>query len=463
MKPTGPQLTLALFLVSLVGYVFVVAPALPRRLDVAGVTSPSVPMTSKGADGEAAAPQVFPPDGKAFIGVTTREGAFDLRPVDAFSKATAHKPAVMMFTEGWAVHHFNRSRFDKIATRGMLPMLSWEPWKYLDGTVGDSATRATQPRFALSKIIAGQHDDYIRSYAEGIKGLDYQVAIRLAHEMNGSWYPWGVNVNSNRSGDYVKMWKHVRGIFEAAGTDNITWVWSANVNFGTGTRLGPLYPGDDQVDWVGLSGYYGIAGPANYRTPQNIFDSTIEEIRSFSKRPIVITETAATNVAGFKARWVSDFFRYLPDHPEVIGFVWYEAVKETDWRIIVTPDAARAFATGANDPAYDLRWAGDMLPRTTVPDRPAPGSATPSASTSATPSPSTSLRPSASPGGRPKPATRPPTEPAEPAKTPPAGSTPTTKKPPANPPPKEPTPATTSKKPVPEPEPEQTITPDQPG
>ena len=53
------------------------------------------------------------------------------------------------------------------------------------------------------------------------------MAIRLDHEMNGSWYPWGErqcggnSLNGNGKGDYVKMWRHVHDIFEAEGANAV--------------------------------------------------------------------------------------------------------------------------------------------------------------------------------------------------------------------------------------------------
>jgi hypothetical protein len=121
------------------------------------------------------------------------------------------------------------------------------------------------------------------------------------------------------------------------------------------------------VDWIGLSGYYGIAGVQNYRPPGRIFDATLRELQTFSHRPVVITETAATDVTGLRTRWIGEFFDYLPQHPEIIGFTWYEAVKETDWRISSTRGAAERFGREADAPMFDTPWERTMRPYTEPP------------------------------------------------------------------------------------------------
>jgi mannan endo-1,4-beta-mannosidase len=113
-----------------------------------------------------------------------------------------------------------------------------------------------------------------------------------------------------------------------------------------------------------------------YQTFEQIYRATLAELKTISRRPIVVTETAATDAQGRKAEWITDFLRALPKHPEIIGFLWYESVKETDWRIAATPAASAAFARGVAQPYFAARWQPEMVPRTTLP------SATPAASAS---------------------------------------------------------------------------------
>ncbi|MET8365456.1 glycosyl hydrolase [Micromonospora sp. NPDC005194] len=381
---TLPRSMLALITALLLTYAFVIAPrtASGARGEAAATAAPSAPATAAPSAPATPAPPprpepvLFPPAGKTFIGVMTNEGPYDFTPVNAFAAAAKRQPQAMLFGAGWASAAFDRVLFDRIRDRGMLPMLAWEPWDYrLDETSrkkGFSARkidriRSDQPRYRLAQITRGSFDPYLRSWAQGIKALGYPVAIRFAHEMNGDWYPWCETANGNRPGDYVKAWRHVHAVFEAAGVQNVIWTWSPNVRWDDSTpKLATLYPGDDYVDWIGLSGYYGTGALSTYRSFDAIFSPTIREIRGFTHKPLVVTETGASDGKGRKAEWIRQAFELLSGHRDIIGLIWFEARKEVDWRIVSSPAVAKAFARAVAAPRYDVGWSPAMVPRTRV-------------------------------------------------------------------------------------------------
>ncbi|MGW0504575.1 glycoside hydrolase family 26 protein [Micromonospora sp. NPDC003241] len=378
VRLTVPRVTVALLSALLLAYAFAIAPMNgagkrpdPSRALVAEATAAPSPAVSPPA-------AVFPPAGKTFVGVATKEGPYDFTPVDAFTAAARHQPQVMLFGSGWATDTFDPALFEGISDRGMLPMLAWEPWDYrLDEEAREKGTerhkidklRSNQPDYRLSHITRGDFDRYLRSWAEGIKALGHPVAIRFAHEMNGNWYPWCEMANGNQPGDYVEAWRHVHDLFKAAGATNVIWVWSPNARWSSSTPdLAGLYPGDEYVDWVGLSGYYGMGAFSKYRTFDAIFAETIKEIRTFTGKPLVITETAASDMVGRKAEWITETFRSLPRHADIIGLIWFEVNKERDWRIVSSPAVTKAFAEGVADQRYRFTWSPDLIPRTELGD-----------------------------------------------------------------------------------------------
>jgi hypothetical protein len=301
-------------------------------------------------------PVPFPEAGQVFLGVQTNLGPWDFSAVDAFTGAVHHQPAALQYSVGWAHDQFDAGRLQAIADRHMLPIIAWEPWDYQQ--------TPTQPAYRLAAITGGRYDDYIRSWAIGLAAARLPVVMRFAHEMNGNWYPWCEQSNGNRRGDYVKAWRHVYDIFTDAAADNVYWMWSPNVTYPGAASLSELYPGDSYVDWVGLSGYYGTAGVTQYSSFDRIFDGTFTELSTFTNKPVVIAETAATNAAGQQARWITEMFRDLPSHPSIIGVIWFEAVKEIDWRIANQPAAAAAYAAGAAAARYDVAWTDNSRIRT---------------------------------------------------------------------------------------------------
>ncbi|SCG76864.1 Glycosyl hydrolase family 26 [Micromonospora inositola] len=372
MRLTVPRVLMVLIGALLLTYAVAIAPTTTFGGRADG-QSDRLAKAEPGASPRPAA-ELFPPAGKAFIGVMTDKGPHDFAALDTFTAAAKHQPQVMLFSSWWASDTFDRTLFDRIKGRGMLPALAWEPW---DNKLDEAARkkglptreidkiRSNQPNYRLSRITGGDFDPYLRSWAEGIKSLGYPVAIRLAHEMNGDWYPWSEASNANRPGEYVRAWRHVHDLFRAAGATNVSWVWSPNARWDDSTpKLSRLYPGDDYVDWVGLSGYYGIGVYTDYRSFDEIFGPTIAEIRTFSRKPLVITETGASDANGRKAEWIRETFQSLPTNKDIIGLIWFEVDKERDWRIVSSPAVAKTFARAVAAPRYQFTWSPEMLPRT---------------------------------------------------------------------------------------------------
>jgi mannan endo-1,4-beta-mannosidase len=372
VRVTVPRVLALGFSVLLAGYVFMVAPRLhaaaTRHASHTAATGQAGRATAGAhARPSSAAPAIavqadapaFPPAGRKFIGVMTNGGAYDFTDLDAFSRAVGYHPSVYEFGQGWAVNQFSASAIDAVARQGMLPLISWEPWDYRQQTPG-ADQQSDQPAYSLSTIIDGRYDRYIRSWAEGVKGLGYPIALRFAHEMNGNWYPWGVFANGNEPSQYVQAWRHVHDIFAAVGATNVIWVWSPNIIWNTFTDLASLYPGNRYVDWIGLSGYYGTPGKLRYESFNEVFGPTIADLRTFTSKPLVITETGATNVSGEMAPWITQMFGELPEHTDIIGVIWFEAVNVIDWKVSDDPAATRAFAAGVASPAYQAQWKPGM-------------------------------------------------------------------------------------------------------
>jgi hypothetical protein len=68
-------------------------------------------------------------------------------------------------------------------------------------------------------------------------------------------------------------------------------------------------------------------------------------------KPIMIPETASTELGGDKASWIAGILPALEaSFPQVKALVWFQMNKETDWRIDSSTAAKSAFVTMANDP-----------------------------------------------------------------------------------------------------------------
>jgi mannan endo-1,4-beta-mannosidase len=63
------------------------------------------------------------------------------------------------------------------------------------------------------------------------------------------------------------------------------------------------------------------------------------------EKPILVTEVGCAEAGGRKADWIARLVDFLGHQSDVMGFVWFEQEKQTDWRITSTPESAAAMAS----------------------------------------------------------------------------------------------------------------------
>lgn len=182
----------------------------------------------------------------------------------------------------------------------------------------------------LGTIAQGKSDAYLVKYAKDVRKLNIPVALSFGHEFNGWWYDWGTRKTTPAK--FVAAWKRIHNVFKAQGATNVIWLWSPNVVYPMPKiKLKSYYPGNAYVDWVGLSGYYKSAAHAKFST---LFDPSIKVVRKFSKKPILLAETASPKGRRHNAD-IKDLLTGIAKRKGVIGLIWFNLKKpgELDYRI----------------------------------------------------------------------------------------------------------------------------------
>jgi mannan endo-1,4-beta-mannosidase len=286
---------------------------------------------------------------------------FDMSAVRRFESHTGKNMSIIEWGQAWTsgghFQSFQTSAFQDAREHGLLPLLTWGSWD----TRGE---KASAPNYQLADIIGGKYDAGIAAWAREAKAWGHPFFLRFDHEMNGWWYPWSEQVNGNRSGQYVKMWRHVHDIFTRVGANNVTWVWCPNIVGRRSTPTAELYPGDNYVDWTCFDGYnwgnvkggwqtFGqiMTGSAAFTGGHNTYQ---ELLRVAPSKPILIGETASVEQGGSKAAWITDMLRDLPTkYPRVKAFVWTNVVEDSaGWPIESSSSAESAFRRGIASSAY---------------------------------------------------------------------------------------------------------------
>jgi hypothetical protein len=266
-----------------------------------------------------------------YLGVAIGGVPQDMSRVDAFARRAGGKPNMITIFESFD-DDFAASEVRKVYRYGALPILRWEPY-----------------RQSLADIAAGRHDDYITTFATEVRRVNLPIALTVAHEMNGHWYPWGTWQNTPK--DFVAAWRHIHQVFATVGATNVIWTWTPNVvNYLPDAPLRRYWPGAAYVDWVGIDGYFTGDGDRTFTT---LFGPTVKQVRALTDKPILIVETGS-EAGSMRARAVGDLFRTISRDRNIIGFVYFNTRGSRDWIIDQDPKALAVFRSHADRAGFGV-------------------------------------------------------------------------------------------------------------
>jgi hypothetical protein len=194
---------------------------------------------------------------------------------------------------------------------------------------------------ATAKSIGdGNHDAAIATWVDHVarwlaQGGGRSLIVAPLQEANGSWTPYGCDPSN-----FKRAYQRFVDAFRDRGIDE-TKVRFAFAPNGWGSpgcgSLAQYYPGDGVVDVLSFSGYnFGtcVGSGGNESVPQVMrWIADLEAINP--TKPIVISQTASPRpgCGGDQSQWVRDLHQYLAAQSNVVGFVWFNFDKETDWRV----------------------------------------------------------------------------------------------------------------------------------
>jgi Glycosyl hydrolase family 26 len=280
------------------------------------------------------APLTTTPD--SYLGVFESGSPSSYAPIEEFMQAVGKKPNLVGFYSGWA-QPFSVPMAESMHRHGIIPFVQIDP------------TLAS-----MSAIASGVYDDYLRSYAESVQDYGHSVVIGFGHEMNARWYSWGYGHVSPST--FVAAWRHIVMLFRQQGALNVTWLWTVQADQpGTAPVLSPWWPGNSYVSWVGIDGYYNR--PSD--TFKSVFVPTIDQVRTFTGKPILLSETAVARRANQYVN-IINLFNGIAQY-RTLGLVWFDkdqselgvpqgdpAYVHEDWRIEDNPLAVQAFRLGVS-------------------------------------------------------------------------------------------------------------------
>jgi hypothetical protein len=267
----------------------------------------------------------LPPEPAAYLGVFEPGAPPGYDAIAGFAQMALRRPNLLGYYTGW-LQPFDTSFADMLRTHGIIPYVQIDP------------TAASIPAIA-----AGTYDDYLRSYADSVSDFGHAVVIGFGHEMNASWYSWGYRHVPPST--FIAAWRHIVTLFRAEGAENVTWLWTLQADEpGTGP-VASWWPGAQYVTWVGIDGYY--IHPSD--TFASVFGTTIDQVRAFTGKPILLSETAVGPDAGVFLK-IQDLFHGMATY-KTLGLVWFDKAQHgssnhQDWRIEDNDQARISFRLG---------------------------------------------------------------------------------------------------------------------
>ena len=122
-------------------------------------------------------------------------------------------------------------------------------------------------------------------------------------------------------------------------------MWTINTDRSNTGPVASWWPGAKYVTWVGIDGYYYYPSDTFAR----VFGRTIDQVRAFTDKPVLLSETAVGPRAGQFIK-IGNLFAGMRRY-NTLGLVWFdkaqhEGIYHQDWRIEDSYAAEAAFRLG---------------------------------------------------------------------------------------------------------------------
>ncbi|REE66958.1 glycosyl hydrolase family 26 [Paenibacillus taihuensis] len=197
-------------------------------------------------------------------------------------------------------------------------------------TAGTAIELGLQPMKGLGEV---QDDEYLHQLARDIEASGVKVFLRFANEMNGDWVPWHEETPKN----YIEKFKLVAKVFHQEAPTSVAMVWSPDRQ--PEYSIESYYPGDEAVDWVGVS-LYSIFNPELDPLKQGEDRSSHLEKFDFiykkyaDRKPVFISEGGVAYMYPEKQQdktsWavykINEFYSTLPMlYPKVKAVFWFDS------------------------------------------------------------------------------------------------------------------------------------------
>lgn len=229
------------------------------------------------------------------------------------------------------IGNFPHKQLNDIAAKNAIPMITWEPWA---SELGTGHPELEQERRALKYIAEGYFDEYIIQFADELARYNKPVFLRFAHEFDNPQYPWS-SAGGNSPADFKAAWKHVHQLLAERGANEVMMVW----NPWKFDKMAQYYPGDQYVDWVGLTmlNYQKLNESGEEVGFDELYAPFKKRLFWFTRKPVMLAEFGSLDLNGNKEQWLKNAMESIEkNHPEISAVILFNSaydnnIPPNDW------------------------------------------------------------------------------------------------------------------------------------
>lgn len=209
-------------------------------------------------------------------------------------------------------------------------------------------------------IASIKDDEYLANMAKSIGALKIPVFLRFANEMNDPTSPW-YNTDPKI---YIEKYRIVANAIHKHAP-NAVMVWAPG--WFPPNNITKYYPGDEYVDWVGVSLY------KQWREELDILGKGVDRFRIVDnfeniyklyadKKPIMVSESGVSRTDVMRDKDMTPqarkeleaYLAYMPIlYPKLKALVYFDTdVKSKGTKYIITTDLLDTYKKGVSNPQY---------------------------------------------------------------------------------------------------------------
>ena len=226
----------------------------------------------------------IPPEGKALLIMGQ-----DIKTISEYMDNFSNRPAPGGWAAYWGITSMNG--VDRMNAKDIARQYGQQNHQTLvdryPDTVLQSGLWIVGMWDVLKQASNGKYNHVIRHFSAWAKTIDRPLYLRIGYEFDGEH-------NQMEPDDYVKVYRRIVDIIRAEGVDNVAFVWhSYAAPTYKAYPLSAWYPGDDYVDWVGISLFSHMYSPDLGKEANDVFN-----FAKAHKKPVMVAEASPVNGIG---------------------------------------------------------------------------------------------------------------------------------------------------------------------